>query len=88
MTIDADRQDDFESVFSGARSKIASFNGCQELRMLKAIDSTGVYTTVSTWTNQDALEQYRQSDLFKKTWSTVKPMFTARAVAYSYNELT
>lgn len=87
MTIEDDRCDDFEAAFSSVRQHISDFEGCIQLRMLRGTDEPSVYTTLSTWTGKDALERYRQSDLFKKTWATVKPMFAARAVAYSYEEL-
>jgi quinol monooxygenase YgiN len=44
-----------------------------------------VCTTHSHWKSEEALEQYRNSDLFQSTWSTVKPLFAARPEAHSYH---
>lgn len=88
MSIKNDCFTSFEVAFDQVREAIAAFDGCLEVRMLKGLDNPGIYTTVSKWTGRKALEHYRESELFRSTWSTVKPMFSGRAHAESYRELT
>jgi heme-degrading monooxygenase HmoA len=43
--------------------------------------------TYSLWESTDALEAYRQSELFRTTWSATKLLFAERAVAFSMERL-
>lgn len=40
---------------------------------------------MSLWDNDECLQDYRNSDFFKVTWSKTKNLFEAKAEANSYN---
>lgn len=75
--------EDFKQLFTQANIQIASFEGCMGVNLLQHETDKNVFFTISKWKNADALENYRQSDLFKRTWAQVKPHFVKKAEAWS-----
>lgn len=84
MTFAPNTVDAFLDLFDTAAPRIRSFSGCQHLELWRDADAPSVYTTYSHWTNEEALEAYRSSALFRSTWSDVKPLFSDRPRAQSY----
>lgn len=84
MTFAPDAVDLFLERFDAAAPRIRSFPGCQHLELWRDADASSVFTTRSHWVSAEALETYRESDLFRSTWSTVKPLFAGRPQAHSY----
>ncbi len=74
---------EFRKLFDGWKDSIASFPGCEHLRLVQDIHDPDVYMTISTWRGPEDLDAYRHSDLFAKVWPTVKPMFREKACAWS-----
>lgn len=84
MTIDPQETEAFLDHFDAAAPQIRSFPGCHHLELWRDADAPHVCTTYSHWTNSEALEAYRESDLFQSTWASVKPLFASRPHAHSY----
>ncbi|PSQ95501.1 MAG: antibiotic biosynthesis monooxygenase [Bacteroidetes bacterium SW_9_63_38] len=84
MTFAPDTIDDFLNRFDDSAPQIRQFPGCQHLTLWRDVDTPHVCTTHSHWDDADALNQYRDSDLFKSTWADVKPFFADRPEAHSY----
>ena len=40
--------------------------------------------TYSHWDDKEALDNYRESDLFSGLWTKIKPMFGAKPEAWSH----
>ena len=74
----------FLDIFEQAKKNIRRQEGCEGLELLKSgrKDSISIWT-ISLWHSTDDLERYRSSALFKKTWSAVKPLFSAKARAWT-----
>ena len=87
MTFKEAEIDNFLSLFYASKEKIRNFEGCQHLSLLKDYDHPNIMTTYSIWKDQSALNQYRQSALFKEVWSKTKVKFDAKPVAFSLEEL-
>jgi heme-degrading monooxygenase HmoA len=51
--------------------------------LLEEVSKKGIYFTYSIWDSEEDLELYLRSDLFKMTWQSVKPLFAAKAKAWS-----
>ncbi len=83
LTIAAEKQADFERTFWSTYPLISAVSGCTELKLFRDADLPEVFITFSKWNRAEDLEAYRNSELFKRTWDTVKPMFAAKAVAFS-----
>lgn len=83
MTFQPDAVAEFEAIFNGSKDRIRAFPGCQHLELLCDLDQPNVFCTYSHWDGTEALEAYRQSELFKTTWAKTKELFAEKAVAFS-----
>lgn len=84
MTFAPNRVDQFLETFDEVAPQIRAAPGCQHLELWRDLDTPHVLTTYSHWDSQDALDDYRNSELFTTTWSTVKTLFDERPRAQSY----
>lgn len=87
MTFKKEEIATFLSLFNNVKTKIRHFEGCQHLELMTDIDNPNVLVTYSIWNNSNALEKYRQSELFKNTWAETKKLFDAKPIAYSLSAL-
>jgi quinol monooxygenase YgiN len=85
MTFHPEAVDAFLDHFDEVAPHIRAFPGCRHLEMWRDVRYPNVCTTHSHWESSDALEAYRNSDLFAEAWSETKPLFAARPVAQSYS---
>lgn len=74
----------FLELFHETAPSIRSFPGCNELTLLQETERPGFMTTYSLWDDDDALQAYRNSDLFRNTWARTKVLFSGRPSAASY----
>lgn len=75
--------DAFLEIFHANYEAIRHFSGCTHLDLLRDVSDPLCYSTLSHWDSEDALEQYRKSELFSSVWGRVKPLFAERPVAWS-----
>lgn len=73
----------FKKIFYESQKLILAFEGCMQVELMKDTNKEDVYFTISYWRTEDDLNVYRQSYLFKSTWSKVKPLFSEKAEAWS-----
>ncbi len=83
MEFRADELANFLILFRQVKEKIEQCEGCQGLQLLADIKDPSVLFTYSIWSDEKALNKYRDSDLFKETWSKAKALFRAKAEAWS-----
>lgn len=83
MTFQEDKLDDFTAIFQRSKQKIRTFPGCLHLELLRDLDKPNVRITYSLWESPEALEAYRQSELFQTTWAATKILFADKPVAFS-----
>jgi autoinducer 2-degrading protein len=83
LTIDPEKVADFERLFVSNKDLISNFEGCVHLEILHDVVQSNIYFTYSKWHNVEAIENYRQSELFNGIWSKVKPLFIAKPEAWS-----
>ncbi len=83
LSFDESKTNEFIDIFQSTKSQIRSFEGCTHLELMKDLNYPNVFYTYSKWVSDDALEAYRNSSLFKETWSKTKLLFNAKASAYS-----
>lgn len=77
----------FHTLLNQSKHAIRAFPGNHHLELLRDPDSPNVRITYSLWESANALEAYRQSDLFRTTWAATKLLFAERAVAFSGERL-
>lgn len=83
MEFTAQGAETFLAIFETASPKIAAFPGCLSVQLLRDHHDPARFFTYSRWESPDDLEKYRYSELFQSTWARTKPLFRARAEAWS-----
>lgn len=74
----------FLDIFDQVKKQIRAQEGCRGLEILKSEEDGHISIwTISLWKNESDLNLYRSSTLFKQTWSEVKPLFSAKARAWT-----
>jgi len=87
MPLQEGRRDAFLEAFNEARGRIRSYDGCHRLDLLCDRLHRDVVFTYSLWTSEAHLERYLHSDLFRSTWSRVRPLFDGKPQAWSLENL-
>lgn len=87
MRFQPDQIDLFLSNFEDVKEKIRNFPGCEFLELYRDLDDNSIFFTYSYWTTDEALQNYRKSELFKEVWSRTKPLFSGKAEAWSVNKV-
>ena len=77
----------FLKIFRDHENTIRNFPGCLFLELLKDQETPHTYATFSHWKNMEALENYRKSQPFIQIWGKVKPLFSNRPMAFSFETL-
>lgn len=83
LTFQEDKTQEFVQIYEDRKQFISQFEGCRSVELLRCKNPDNIFFTYSHWESEQALENYRQSDLFKETWSLVKPLFGGRAEAWT-----
>ena len=86
MEFKTEHVEDFRAQFDSVRNKIRQYPGVHCLELHRDTSHSNVFYTYSQWDSEQALETYRQSELFKYAWGEVKPWFANRAQAFSLQE--
>ena len=78
----------FKQLFEDRKENIRHFPGCNHLELLQGTEAKkNVFITYSYWESEDALNDYRYSDLFKQTWQETKSMFARKPEAISFEKI-
>jgi len=83
LTFKEDKVDEFLKNFNLNKNKIRNFEGCHHLELWKDAHNSNVFFTYSYWENEDTLNAYRNSKLFKGVWSKTKVLFSDKPQAWS-----
>lgn len=78
--------DNFIKLFNEVYPAISAFEGCNSVVLLKSIEDATIMFTYSNWHSPEALESYRNSELFSNTWRKIKALFANPAQAWSVEE--
>ena len=83
MEFESARAEEFSTYVKTIVNKIAAMPGCHKVYVLRDANNTNIFFTYSYWDDQEALDNYRHSELFKEVWGKTKQMFSKRAEAWS-----
>ena len=83
MEFEEEQIPSFLENFNNVKQKIRDFPGCTFLELYRDQNDPAIFFTYSRWIDEQNLESYRNSSLFKAVWSETKPKFRARAQAWS-----
>ena len=88
MEIEPGQEALFLDIFEAVKNQIRSREGCMGLELLQSkTEGKTILWTISTWQSKADLESYRMSDLFQKTWSAVKPLFSGKPLAWTLDPI-
>jgi autoinducer 2-degrading protein len=87
LSIAPDQIAQFKGEFDLVSGQIRNFHGCSHLELLEDINVPGLVFTYSYWEDEKSLQNYQASELFQSTWAKVKPLFNAKAEAWSLNNI-
>ena len=87
MTFREDAVGDFLNNFNAHKGKIRNFPGCRHLELWQDADFKNIFMTYRFWDSEEALEQYRDSELFKSVWAYTKTLFADKATAFSAKKI-
>jgi hypothetical protein len=82
MSFIPENEQDFIAIFEANKHAIGSFEGCGGVQLVKDIKG-GVFFTISHWESEEALQNYRKSQLFTTVWGQTKIYFNARPEAWT-----
>ena len=83
MTFEESKVEAFQTLFLEVEPKINAFPGCKGVKLLRDIKNSNIFFTYSLWTGEEALLDYRNSELFADTWKKTKALFSQKAEAWS-----
>ena len=83
MNFQPEKTAEFLQMFDDIKHRIRNFDGCEHLELMQDYDDPNSFSTYSKWHDDDALNAYRNSDLFDGVWTRTKAMFNAKPVAFS-----
>lgn len=63
--------------------KVRAREGCTHLQILQDKHDPRTYFTISHWTSEEALNAYRNSEVFREFWPSIKVGFETPAQAWS-----
>lgn len=87
MDFKAEKVEEFLANFEANKRKIRNFDGCTHLELLRDKHNSARFFTYSYWEDEAALENYRNSALFKGVWAKTKILFAEKPEAWSVEGL-
>lgn len=77
----------FLENFEKNKLLIRNYPGCLQLELWEDENQKNIYVTYSHWESEEALNQYRDSQLFKSIWSYTKTLFSEKPQAWSSKKI-
>jgi heme-degrading monooxygenase HmoA len=87
MTFQPGTEAAFLENFEANKLQIRNSPGCQHLELCQDLHEKNIFVTYSHWETEEALNQYRDSQLFKSVWTFTKSLFADKPVAFSLKKI-
>ena len=87
LSIKAENKQKLIALFLNYKNKIILSEGCLSVELLQDKNDENTFFTYSKWENNEALENYRSSELFAIIWPKVKLLFNLKAQAWTVSKL-
>jgi heme-degrading monooxygenase HmoA len=87
MTFRPEAVSAFLENFESNKHLIRNFPGCKHLELWQDHSEKNIFVTYSHWESEEALNKYRDSELFKSVWSFTKALFSEKPQAFSTKKL-
>ena len=86
MEINESDIDSYMALVQSVLDRIKNFKGCQSVNIFNDKDVPNRFFSYSTWESEEHLDAYRDSELFKITWSELKTFFKSPAQAWTVED--
>lgn len=86
LSFKPDKIEEFLINFNQKKEDIRKSSGCRLLELYRDKTNPNIFFTYSYWENEEDLENYRNSYLFKSIWSKIKILFNDRPLAWSVDK--
>lgn len=83
LTIRTENISAFLTLFEEIKNKIRNFPGCRHLELWDDVNDKNTFFTYSLWDDEEALNRYRNSELFSYVWPALKAFFSDKAQVWS-----
>jgi autoinducer 2-degrading protein len=87
MSFHPEHIDRFLSIFEEKKELIRNSSGCRLLELYRGKQDNNIFFTYSYWEQEEDLEAYRHSELFKETWAQTKVLFNDKPEAWSVDKV-
>jgi len=87
MTFRSEEVPAFLENFEAHKVLIRNFPGCSHLELWQDENQKNIFVTYSHWESEAALNQYRDSQLFKSVWGVTKTLFSEKPQAWSTKKI-
>lgn len=87
MTFQLNKVDEFLLLFDENKEKIRNQKGCQRLELIQDIGCDDIFFTYSYWQDEESLENYKNTDVFKFIWPKTKALFSEKPEAWSTKQI-
>ena len=77
----------FLENFEIIKDKIRNASGNRLLELYQDKTNKSIFFTYSYWETEEALENYRQSELFNEVWAFTKKLFNDKPEAWSVDKI-
>ena len=86
MSFHSKHIEEFQEMFEEKKQFIRNSDGCKLLELYQDKTNPEVFFTYSYWENDNDLEKYRNSELFKSVWAKTKTFFNDKPQAWSVDK--
>ncbi len=83
LHIKPQKEEAFTNLFLAHKPKLLKMPGCRSVTLVRDQQADNQFMTISEWSQDVDLENYRKSPLFLSVWQAVKPMFLEKAQVQS-----
>lgn len=77
---------EFLEMFENKKQLIRNSDGCNLLELYQDKTNPEIFFTYSYWENEQNLENYKNSKLFKNVWAKTKTFFNNKPEAWSVDK--
>lgn len=83
LTFKKEMIEDFLKIFDQIKEQVRDQPGCHDMKLVREINNDTIFMTISNWDDERDLNNYRDTQFFRSTWSTIKPWFDNKPEAWS-----
>lgn len=87
MSFHSEHTEKFLDIFEQKKLLIRNSPGCHFLELYREKEDSNIFFTYSYWNSEKDLNRYKNSILFKETWSKTKILFNKRPEAWSVDKV-